>query len=977
MNIFWALLDSRLFVSAAMLLLATMLAVTTFRLFIATIRQRKTEIVANDRETQAIESNKILRQTLGSLHAQVWYLDTAARVIDFNLYTEEFLHKSPVQARGFLMSTLLPHWNDADQSQARNLQAIKSGKREIGVVESYQADGETHWVRVDRVPSMADNGEIDGLMLFIYDITPLKSTEQALRFQKTLLEAQSESSLDGIWVVSPDGRWLTSNQRFLEIWRFPRALAQASNSNVALEYLYAQLVQPAPFRQQVQRLSADTETKTADVLHLRDGRHIDWFTAPITGDDGHQYGRAWYFRDVTETRQTEKALRASEAENRALINSIPDMLFRVHQDGTFLDYYGTASNASLMEAGNFVGRHATEVFEAAVAEQFMAKLATALADNCIQINEYKLSNLNGKSRYWEQRIVASSKHEALLIIRDITNRKETESAIQEAHEKLEQRVLERTTELRMINEQLQLEVEERRRAEEARRESEERLELALHGADLGLIDIDLQKRQRACEQKQIEIPGHQLNHFYDTVQSWVSFIHPDDRKRVLHALHAHLDERSTFFEQEYRLQADPDTWYWVRCRGRVVSRDAHNQPLRFSGTQMDITEYKALEQQLLQSQKMEAVGRLAGGVAHDFNNILTVIISYSELALRQLPAGQPERLRLRLKEIRKAAEKATRLTRQLLLFSRSETVAPVALDVNRSVVDIEEMLERLIGEHLHLDIRLDPAAGSIKADPGQIEQILLNLVVNARDAMPEGGTIEVATEHVHFAPHESRPHPDMEPGRYVLLSVTDNGCGMDSATQERIFEPFFTTKGAGKGTGLGLAIVFGAVKQNYGYISVESELNRGTTFAICFPSFLPAMQLPPQEKDQREDASGVETILLVEDEDSIRSLASATLQEAGYTVLPAANGEEALTLTAKHRGPIDLVVTDVIMPGMSGVKLSHKMAALRPATKILYISGYTDGELNMSTRLSRDHAFLPKPFTPDTLATKVRALLDT
>lgn len=991
MDLLQQLFDSTLLITTIFASLIIAWLITALRLFIVTVQQRNAELIADDRALQVSEANRQLHQTLGALHAQVWYLDTEARIVDFNHFTEQSLGITPLQARGRPISAILPNWNEVEKAHERNLRVLAAGKAEIGTIESYQIVDETHWVQVDRIPSFDEKQRIDGLMLFIYDITTLKSTEHALRFQKTLLEAQSESSLDGIWVVSPEHRWLSFNQRFVDMWQIPAEIIATGESQHAFTHICTQLNKPEHFQAQIQAIVADRTLEVNEVLHLQDGRHVDWFSTPVTSDDGQCYGRAWYFRDVTETRKTEKALRESERHNRALINSIPDMLFRVRKDGVFLDYHGAAGYSPMMAPETFLGRNAKEVFTPAVADNFMLKLQRTLHENTMQIYDYEMPMLNGEVKHWEQRLVASGDDEILLIVRDITARKQAETTLREAHNELEQRVQERTAELRTINSQLQLEVEERSRAEEALRVSEERLELALRGADLGLIDIDLQTGKAIYNERWAEIRGYQLNHFYDTLQSWLDSIHPDDQAMVTYAFDNHLDGQVAFFEQEYRIRTGDDSWRWVRCRGRVVSRDYAGQPLRFSGTQMDITEYKQLKQQLLQSQKMEAVGRLAGGVAHDFNNILTVITSYSELALRQLQTKQgqtkappnltdrstTDRLQMRLNEIRRAAEKAARLTRQLLLFSRSESVSPVVLDMNRLVVDIEDMLERLIGEHIHLDIGLDPAVSPIKADPGQIEQILLNLVVNGRDAMPDGGTVRVSTRRVALADQQTAPHPDMSIGLYTELAVHDNGCGMDAATQEHIFEPFFTTKGPGKGTGLGLATVFGAVQQNHGYIAVTSAPGAGTTFRIYFPCNNEEEPAPVANTMlPTEQATGIETILLVEDEDHIRSLACTALEDAGFTVIPAATGEEALALTTKYSGPIHLLLTDVVMPGISGVKLSNQITALRPSTKVLYMSGYTDGELNMYDQLDDNHCFLHKPFTPSLLTLKVRDVLD-
>ncbi len=854
MNYLWQLLYSTIFLATTVAVLLSAIAILFIKLLIVTAGQRKAALLATERAAQVHEVNRQLQQTLGAIHAQVWYLDTETRVVDYNRFAKEFLAMAPLQARGRPMMALLPSWHDPQLAEQRNEQVIATGEKLLGTLESYEQAGETYWITVDRLPSFDEQGEIDGMMLFMYDITPLKQVEKALRLQKTILEAQSETSLDGILLLSSEHSYLSVNKRFIDLWQLPSAVVVEKSPHKFFEYINKQLADAAPFQQWMATFESNSSTQASDLVQLQDGRIFDWYSSPITGENGQHYGRVWYFRDLTETRRTEEALRVAHAE-------------------------------------------------------------------------------------------------------------------------LELHVHDRTAELRKINAQLQQEVEERTRVEKALRASEERMEFALFGADLGLIDIDLQTGKAIYNERWAEIRSFPLDQYIDTMNTWMTSIHPDDRQSVSHALENHLRGDLPFFEQEYRVKREDGKWRWVRCRGKAVNRNEIGHPLRFSGTQTDITEYKQLEQQLLHAQKMDAVGRLAGGVAHDFNNVLTVIMSYSELVLLQVNGDK--RLRTRVEEIRKAAEKAARLTRQLLMFSRSETVTPIMLDMNRLVVDIESMLERLIGEHIQLDIHLDPTIHAVKADPGQIEQVLLNLVVNARDAMPDGGIMHVATRRVEFHQQETLPHAEMQPGLYVELSVGDNGSGMNSETQKRIFEPFFTTKGPGKGTGLGLSTVFGIVKQNRGYIDVQSEVGEGTTFRIFFPC-LPNKEytLLPPPTAVFESEPGVETILLIEDEEQIRSLACNALEAVGYTVLPAANGEEALLLSSEHQGPIHLMVSDVVMPGMSGVKLSKQIMAQRPTTKILFMSGYTDGELNMRETMDEQQAFLHKPFTPALLAKTVRRLLD-
>jgi nitrogen-specific signal transduction histidine kinase/CheY-like chemotaxis protein len=388
----------------------------------------------------------------------------------------------------------------------------------------------------------------------------------------------------------------------------------------------------------------------------------------------------------------------------------------------------------------------------------------------------------------------------------------------------------------------------------------------------------------------------------------------------------------------------------------------------------DITQRRQLEEQLRQAQKIEAVGRLAGGVAHDFNNLLNVITGYGQMVFRRLPDG-PEREKT--KAILQAAERAAGLTRQLLAFSRKQVLEPKVLDLNAVVGGMDEMLRRLIGEDIELHTQLAPSLGRTKADPGQLEQVLMNLVVNARDAMPRGGRLTLQTANAVMDDTYIRDHLGARPGRYVMLAVCDNGLGMDPETQKHIFEPFFTTKEKGKGTGLGLATVYGIVKQSEGYIWVESAPGAGTTVKV----YLPRVEAEPAAEEVRRPAvpeelpRGTETVLLVEDEDMVRRMTREVLEGAGYRVLEASSGFEALRVSAGHDGNLDLLLTDVVMPGMSGRELSERLAPVRPTMKVLYMSGHTDDAIFHHGVTQAGTGFLQKPFTPDALERRVRELL--
>ena len=388
----------------------------------------------------------------------------------------------------------------------------------------------------------------------------------------------------------------------------------------------------------------------------------------------------------------------------------------------------------------------------------------------------------------------------------------------------------------------------------------------------------------------------------------------------------------------------------------------------------DVTERRKLEEQYRQAQKMEAVGRLAGGVAHDFNNLLTAITGYSELLLGRL--GEDDPSRRYVEEVKKAGDRAASLTRQLLAFSRQQVLELRVLDLNSVVADVERMLRRVIGEDIELVTILAPGLRCVKADPSQLEQVILNLAVNSRDAMPQGGKLTIETSNVELAEASRHRHGELSPGAYVVLAVSDTGCGMTEETQAHIFEPFFTTKEQGKGTGLGLAMVYGIVKQCGGSVWVYSEEGRGTTFKVYLPVVSEQVVAPEPGESRPIPRRGSETILLVEDEEPVRTLVRNVLEANGYVVVEARHGEDARAVAEMHQGPIQLLVTDVVMPEMSGPELAEHLATFHREMKVLYMSGYTQDAIQRHGLLSPGAAYLPKPFTPEALVRKVREVLD-
>jgi two-component system cell cycle sensor histidine kinase/response regulator CckA len=449
-------------------------------------------------------------------------------------------------------------------------------------------------------------------------------------------------------------------------------------------------------------------------------------------------------------------------------------------------------------------------------------------------------------------------------------------------------------------------------------------------------------------------------------------IHPDDRSKVLAA--AEEAKRSGRGRRvEYRIRHKDGNWITLESTASTI-RDGKGQIDKLVIVNRDITERKQLEEQLRLSQKIEAIGRLSGGIAHDFNNLLGVIIGYTEAIQKRMKPEEP--FRDAIDEIQHAGKRAAALTQQLLAFSRKQVLEPKILDLNGIAGDVEKMLGRLIGEHIELTLGLSESLGMVKADRTQIEQVILNLAVNARDAMPQGGKLIIETRNVEMDEADPRRPRYFAPGSYVLLKVTDTGCGMTPDIQAHIFEPFFTTKEKGKGTGLGLATVYGVIKQSGGYVLVESEPGKGTAFELYLPR-VAATPEPTKEARPLAKASIKEraTVLLTEDEQSLRRLTRDVLREAGYTVLEAADAFQALEIAKQTDATIDLLLTDVIMPGMSGRALADALSMSRPETRVLYMSGYTDGEIATHGVLNAETAILQKPFTQEELIRRVEEAL--
>lgn len=470
----------------------------------------------------------------------------------------------------------------------------------------------------------------------------------------------------------------------------------------------------------------------------------------------------------------------------------------------------------------------------------------------------------------------------------------------------------------------------------------------------------------------VKMFGYSPEDWYANPGMWSRIVHKEDRERAERERESAV-RHGISFESEYRIVGRDGEIFWVHDKGCFIVDEQGNRT-GWQGVILDVTETKRLQEQLRLSQRLESVGRMAGGIAHDFNNMLTAINGYSDMTLRRLGSDDP--LRGNIEEIKRAGERSAALTQQLLAFSRRQVLKPKVLNLNDVVLETSKMLERLIGEDVQLNIVPHSGLGLVEADPGQLTQVIMNLAINARDAMPGGGSLVIETSNVFLDEEYAAQHVPTQPGAYVLLSVSDGGSGMSEEIERHIFEPFYTTKETGKGTGLGLATVYGIVKQSGGYIWVDTEIGKGTTFNIYLPRLDERAAPPAANKASEIIQSGTETILLVEDEPAVRAMILQMLETCGYTVVEAKNGSEALELCESENRKIDLLLTDVVMPLMGGRELANQLSSRFPNVRLLFTSGYTDDAVVRQGIMTEEMNFIQKPFTFEALAKKIREVLN-
>ena len=672
-----------------------------------------------------------------------------------------------------------------------------------------------------------------------------------------------------------------------------------------------------------------------------------------------------YLEADADRRMLERSLELSSQEllqansqMRAIVQAFPDIFFLLDSEGTILSSKGGTTTDFIVAPEQLIGKRIQDAPLGTASAKFEQAIRFVQERQITVSVEYERRQ-EKETVFYEARLVPLPDKRILMIVRNMSERKRAEIALRSAYDDLDQRIQERTSDLVRANQALREQIAERKRIEEER------------------------DRFFAVSMDMLCVAGFdgyfkQLNPSWEKTLGWtieellarpyLDFIHPEDRAPTIAEAQNQKEGRPALaFENRY--QCKDGTYRWFQWNATPFVE----QGLIYA-TARDITEGRNLEEQLRQSQKMDAIGRLAGGIAHDFNNLLTVIIGYSQLMEADLEPGMPHRETVG--QIALAADRAASLTRQLLAFSRRQVLQPRELDLNAVVTKMQQLLNRMIGEDIKLVTSLAPQLGQVRADPSQIDQILINTAVNGREAMPQGGQLTIETANVEFDGSYTFRHMDAQEGHYVMLAVSDTGCGMPPEIRARVFEPFFTTKEAGKGTGLGLSTVYGIVKQSGGYITVYSEPGIGSAFKVYLPRVLEESVRSPVSPESKAVASGRETILLVEDEAAVRKWARLVLERRGYTVLEVSNYHEALQCSEQHDGQIHLLLTDVIMPDGSGRLVAERLTTERKDMRVLYMSGYTDNAIVHHGVLSAGTFFLQKPFTMDALARKVREVLD-
>jgi len=903
--------------------------------------------------------------------------------------------------------------------------------------------------------------------IFQAEIKERKQTEEKLNWKTAFLEAQVNSTIDGILVVDEQGKKILQNQRTADLLKIPQHILDDKNDEAQRRWVAGMTKNPERFVEKVAYLYSHPNEIGRDETEFKDGMILDRYSAPVVGKDGKYYGRIWTFRDITERKRTEEQLRVQATALDAAANAI----MITDHNGTIQSVNPAFTALTGYTAQEAVGQNPRILKGGNHDEAFYRNLWQTISSGRVWSGELTNRRKDGSLYAEEMTITPLRNAEGVIaryiaIKRDITERKEIEAQMERLRTEhalilnsigegvhwidVDGRIkFENPAAVKMLGYEVSeligkpahptmhhtradgaaypqsecfiyatlrdgvvrrvtdevfwrkdgssfaveyvctpiydkngrsggsvvifTDITERKRAEEALRASQQIIEGIINAMPMRVFWKDKNLVYLGCNAIFARDAGFagpkDIIGKDDYQMGW------RDQAELYRADDRQVNESGCSKLLIEEPQTTPAGENITLLSSKLPLRGSKGEISGVLGTYMDITERKRLETQLFQSQKLETVGKLAGGIAHEFNSILTAIIGQSELLLGDLPAGSP--LAQNATEISQAAGRAATLTRQLLAYGRKQFLQPETLDLNRVITSMEGMFHLLMDGEVDTQIVAAPGLQAVKVDAGQIEQVIVNMAINARDAMPNGGKLTLETANVTLDQEQVSRFPELKAGEYVMLAITDTGAGMSEEVKARVFEPFFTTKSVGQGTGLGLSTCYGIIKQSGGHINVDSEPGRGTTFKIYLPQVEPQAKIPLQRLDSPDLPRGTETILLVEDDPALREMAATLLRRLGYTVLAAANGNEALSLKQQcDNGHIDLLFTDVVMPQMSGKELSERVRALYPHTRILFTSANTGNAIVHQGALNQGVTLLQKPFTPSALAHKLREVLD-
>ena len=713
-------------------------------------------------------------------------------------------------------------------------------------------------------------------------------------------------------------------------------------------------------------------------FRARDGsyRLFSFIGTPVRDQSGRIINWAGVNTDITDRREAEDRLRESDARNRAILGTIPDLMFMLNQDGVFLDYHAADRDTLLLEPEHFLGRTMREMLPPEVCEKFSVAFELTARTGHPQLVEYPLQ-ITGEDRYFEARALAYEGNKVMVIVRDISDRKRAEKGLIDAHEELEQRVQQRTRQLRGANQDLRAEISERRLMESSLREREERLRLIYDLSTIGIAEVDGKGNFTRFNAAFSEIFGYSTGELEK--MTFLDVTHPDDVQVSLDQMKQLKTKKRDFFKLEKRYFQKDGSLVWGRLSVSSI-RDSQGGYLRSIAMLEDITERKAAEAEqermqrdLLQTQKLESLGVLAGGIAHDFNNLLTAIAGYARLAAEQVDGESPARDSL--EQIILASDRAAGLTGEILAFSGRASVESQDVNLSEHVRELDRLLSAAISKKVTVQLELSDDLPLIEADPAQIQQVLMNLILNGAESCGDDpGVVVVRTGVLSVSTRKAKQLmtvDEMKPGRYVFLEVRDSGSGMDEETKARIFDPFFTTKFTGRG--LGLSSLLGIVRGHGGSLKVDSTLGEGTRFRI----FLPASDRTPEVRPEASamDLSGKGLLLVVDDEPLVSGLAQRILEGYGYEVITAENGRQALEIFDERADEIDLVLLDMTMPEMNGRETLKAMEAIRPDVVAVLSSGYSESDTAGQFSSTGLAGFIQKPYTPRALVAKVKEAL--